>query len=106
VSREGREDLATALGFGSLPTAETAGEVPPSSVFPSRKGIVQPAMLGASGSKLAITPGFRDATCRVGRNVHFIGSSCCPSLMTSKCRWHPVEDPVVPTSAITSPTRT
>jgi hypothetical protein len=86
VTNEGREAPAAELCRASAPAAKTVGGVPPSSVFPRRKGIVQPAVLAASGSKLVMTAGFSGSICRMGRKVHFIGSSCCPSLMTSKCR--------------------
>lgn len=67
--------------------------------------MTQPARLAASGSKLVITVCFSRSSCVMGNSVHFAGSACRPFSRTSKWRWHPVDDPVVPTCAMTSPTR-
>lgn len=42
----------------------------------------------------------------IGMNVNVMGSMYLPSRMVSKCRWHPVEEPVDPTRPITWPTST
>jgi hypothetical protein len=60
----------------------------------------------ASGWKLIISKLPRGSTCVVGSRFQLCGSVWDPFRMVSKCRWHPVEDPVVPTLAMTSPTRT
>jgi hypothetical protein len=45
-------------------------------------------------------------TGRSGIRRHFSGLMWCPLRMVSKCRWHPVDQPVEPTRAMAWPTLT
>ena len=47
-----------------------------------------------------------DAVGQVSQEIQSIGSTYDPSTMTSKCRWQPVDDPVVPAMATVSPSLT
>jgi hypothetical protein len=70
-------------------------------VLPGTTGIAQLGTFVASGEKLIIfAAGLSGSICRMGNRCQCSGSSCCPFLIKSKCRWHPVEEPVVPTFAM------
>lgn len=63
-------------------------------------------LLPRLGSNLFLGRSSSWSSWEIGKRSQFDGSVWIPLTSVSKCRWHPVDDPVVPTCAITSPTFT
>ena len=64
------------------------------------------AWIPLPGSKLISGSSSSRSTCDTGTSVQLRGFACTPLAIVSKWRWHPVDYPVVPTRAMTSPTFT
>jgi hypothetical protein len=104
--------LSDAGAVGSGPGGSRSSSSPKSTlwVWSAATGMAQRRASAAGdegpASKLTMAMSARSSNCRMGMRVQLSGLVCLPPSMVSKCRWQPVDHPVVPTRAMTWPTCT